>query len=122
MNPVTLKELRQLTRSRTIAGAIIGFFLLQFVIASLAVVGNTDSKGVLDSDCGEVVFGLLAALLAPILAFVVPGNLFARLVSEHGPGRAELLAATALPVRAHRKVIVPVQPDKNAGELPAELI
>lgn len=96
MNPVTLKELRQLTRSRTIAGAIIGFFLLQFVIASLAVVGNTDSKGVLDSDCGEVVFGLLAALLAPILAFVVPGNIFSRLVSEHGPGRAELLCATAL--------------------------
>ena len=55
MNPVTLKELRQLTRSRTIAGAIVGFFLLQFVIASLAVVGNTDSSGVLDSDCGEVV-------------------------------------------------------------------
>ena len=96
MNPVTLKELRQLTRSRTIAGAIVGFFLLQFVIASLAVVGNTDSKGVLDSDCGETVFGLLAALLAPILAFVVPGNIFSRLVSEHGPGRAELLCATAL--------------------------
>ena len=96
MNPVTLKELRQLTRSRTIAGAIIGFFLLQFVVASLAVVGNTDSSGVLDSDCGEVVFGLLAALLAPILAFVVPGNIFSRLVSEHGPGRAELLFATAL--------------------------
>ena len=96
MNPVTLKELRQLTRSRTIAGAIIGFFLLQFVVASLAVVGNTDSKGALDSDCGETVFGLLAALLAPILAFVVPGNIFSRLVSEHGPGRTELLAATAL--------------------------
>ena len=28
MNPVTLKELRQLTRSRTIAGAICGFFLV----------------------------------------------------------------------------------------------
>ena len=96
MNPVALKELRQLTRSRTIAGAIIGFFLLQFVVASLAVVGNTDSSGVLDSDCGEVVFGLLAALLASVLAFVVPGNIFSRLVSEHGPGRAELIAATAL--------------------------
>jgi hypothetical protein len=96
MNPVTLKELRQLTRSRTISGAIIGFFLLQFLVASLAVVAQTDSKGVLDSDCGEAVFGLLAALLAPILAFVVPGNIFSRLVSEHGPGRAELLCATAL--------------------------
>ena len=96
MNPVTLKELRQLTRSRTIAGAIIGFFLLQFVVASLAVVAQTDASGSLDSDCGEVVFGLLAALLAPILAFVVPGNIFSRLVSEHGPGRAELIAATAL--------------------------
>jgi hypothetical protein len=96
MNPVTLKELRQLTRSRTIAGAIIGFFLLQFVIASLAIVAQTDSKGVLSSDCGDTVFVLLATLLAPILAFVVPGNIFARLVSEHGPGRAELLCATAL--------------------------
>ena len=96
INPVTLKELRQLTRSRTIAGAIIGFFLLQFVVAALAVVGNTVSSGVLDSDCGETVFGLLSALLAPILAFVVPGNIFSRLVSEHGPGRAELIAATAL--------------------------
>ena len=96
MNPVTLKELRQLTRSRTIAGAIIGFFLLQFVVASLAVVAQTDASGSLDSDCGEAVFGLLAALLAPILAFVVPGNIFSRLVSEHGPGRAELIAATAL--------------------------
>ncbi len=96
MNPVTLKELRQLTRSRSIAGAICGFFLVQLLVATLVVVSSTDSKGVLASDCGETVFLWLAALLAPILAFVVPGNIFSRLVSEHGPGRAELLAATAL--------------------------
>ena len=96
MNPVTLKELRQLTRSRTIAGAIVGFFLLQLVAAALVVVAQTDSAGEIDSDAGELVFGWLAALLAPVLAFVVPGNLFARLVSEHGPGRAELMSATAL--------------------------
>ncbi len=96
MNPVTLKELRQLTRSRTIAGAIVGFFLVQLVAAALVVVAETNSHGELDDDCGELVFGWLAAILAPILAFVVPGNLFARLVSEHGPGRAELLSATAL--------------------------
>ena len=96
MNPVTLKELRQLTRSRTISGAIIGFFLLQLVAAALVVVSQTDSSGELDSDAGELVFSWLAALLAPVLAFVVPGNLFARLVSEHGPGRSEPLSATAL--------------------------
>jgi hypothetical protein len=96
MNPVTLKELRQLTRSRTISGAIIGFFLLQLVAAALVVVAQTDSAGELDSDAGELVFSWLAALLAPVLAFVVPGNLFARLVSEHGPGRSEPLSATAL--------------------------
>ena len=95
MNPVTLKELRQLTRSRTISGAIIGYFLLQLVVAALVILSSTDS-GVLDTDAGELVFSWLAALLAPLIAFVVPGNLFARLVSEHGPGRAELLTATAL--------------------------
>ena len=96
MNPVTLKELRQLTRSRTIAGAIVGFFLVQLLAAALVVVAETNSHGALDDDCGEMVFAWLAALLGPILAFVVPGNIFSRLVSEHGPGRAELLAATAL--------------------------
>ena len=96
MNPVTLKELRQLTRSRTIAGAIVGFFLVQLLAAALVVVAETNSHGALDDDCGEMVFAWLAALLGPILAFVVPGNILSRLVSEHGPGRAELLAATAL--------------------------
>ena len=96
MNPVTLKELRQLTRSRTIAGAIVGFFLVQLLAAALVVVAETNSHGALDDDCGEMVFAWLAALLGPILAFVVPGNIFSRLVSEHGPGRAELLCATAL--------------------------
>lgn len=96
MNPVTLKELRQLTRSRTIAGAIVGFFLVELLAAALVVVAETNSHGALDDDCGEMVFAWLAALLGPILAFVVPGNIFSRLVSEHGSGRAELLAATAL--------------------------
>lgn len=96
MNPVTLKELRQLTRSRAIAGAIVGFFLLQLAAAALVVVSETNADGTLSSDCGQTVFVWLSLLLAPILAFVIPGNLFARLVSEHGPGRAEPLAATAL--------------------------
>lgn len=100
MNPVTLKELRQLTRSRSISGAIIGFFLLQLVVAALVILASTNDDGTLDSDTGEMVFAWLAALLAPLVAFVVPGNLFARLVSEHGTGRAELLLATSLPPSA----------------------
>ena len=68
MNPVTLKELRQLTRSRTIAGAIVGFFLVQLLAAALVVVAETNSHGALDDDCGEMVFAWLAALLGPILA------------------------------------------------------
>ena len=71
MNPVTLKELRQLTRSRTIAGAIVGFFLVQLLAAALVVVAETNSHGALDDDCGEMVFGWLAALLGPILLALV---------------------------------------------------
>ncbi len=97
MNPVTLKELRQLTRSRTISGAICGFFLVLLGAAALVIAANTDSKGVLSSGTGRDVFDWLAALFAPIVSLVIPGNLFARLVSEHGPGRAEPIAATALP-------------------------
>ena len=96
MNPVTLKELRQLTRSRTISGAIIGFFILQLVVTALVILSCSNDNGTLDRDTGELVFAWLGVLLAPLIAFVVPGNLFARLVSEHGPGRAELLMATGL--------------------------
>ena len=96
MNPVTLKELRQLTRSRTISGAIVGFFLLQLVVTALVILSCTNDNGTLVADTGELVFVWLGVLLAPLIAFVVPGNLFARLVSEHGPGRTEMLMATSL--------------------------
>ena len=96
MNPVTLKELRQLTRSRTIAGAICGFFLVLLGAAALVIAANTDSKGVLSSGTGRDVFDWLAALFAPIVAFVIPGNLFARLVSEPYLGRPYRLSGTVV--------------------------
>ena len=86
LNPFTLKELRQLTRSKMIAGSLVGFLFACLAIAySVPVL----SGGITQTTGGDV-FGFLNFLLTVVCGVVIPWNVFSRLDRERGGGKKSM--------------------------------
>ena len=92
LNPFTLKELRQLTRSRIISGSLI-FFLFASVLATylIPLSGITNRTG-------THLALYLSAALSVMFSVVLPINVFIRTMKERrGKSAADLTLVTPLP-------------------------
>ena len=94
MNPFTLKELRQLTRTKSISVSII-----LFLFASLAIVYAVPLFHGFGPTVGELMFSGVALLLMFVLCLVLPSEVYSRMERERGSARerADLLMLTSLP-------------------------
>ena len=81
INPFTLKELRQLTRTRAISAS-----LILFLFTSLAVAYARPVLGGLDFRAGADIFASVMGLLAFVTCIVLPLAAFAFLDAERGDG------------------------------------
>ncbi|MBE6383409.1 MAG: hypothetical protein E7049_10440 [Lentisphaerae bacterium] len=92
LNPFTIKELRQLTRSRTIAGALICYlFLCVGVCYAVPLFG-------LGYKTGGDVFAWLVIMLSVASAIVVPSGIFMSMLAERrGRLTSDMTLMTALP-------------------------
>lgn len=95
MNPFTLKELRQLTRSKVISGTLVGFLLSALLLSYFIPVGGVTY------DTGRTLFSVIQLALGVLTLFILPANVFVRMMKERGGKRAaDLTLATALPASA----------------------
>jgi len=95
LNPFALKELRQLTRSRTISGALI-LFLFTSVLATYLI-----PLGGIAHDTGRNLFQYLQLAMALLFNVVLPVNVFIRMQKERcGKNAADLTLVTPLPPSA----------------------
>lgn len=95
MNPFTLKELRQLTRSKVISGTLVGFLLSALLLSYFIPVGGVTY------DTGRTLFSVIQLALGVLTLAILPANVFVRMMKERGGKRAaDLTLATALPASA----------------------
>ena len=100
MNAFFLKELRQLTRSRFVAGGLCLLLFAQLFVAASVVSGSQLPDGSLPDDLGAHVQAALLSVLGLALCIGLPVAFFARLVAEAPKGLLSLPLATAAPPRA----------------------
>ncbi len=101
VNPVTLKELRQMVRSRMVAVGLIVYLLAQLVGVSIVLmVSGGDSSGSLyGSAMGQGVFHMVFFLLSFLLLLCIPLFMGARMGLERGKEHLDLQFVTALKPR-----------------------
>ena len=100
MNAFFLKELRQLTRSRFVAGGLCLLLFAQLFVAASVVSGSQLPDGSLPDNLGAHVQSALLGVLGLALCVGLPVAFFARLVAEAPKGLLSLPLATAAPPRA----------------------
>ena len=101
MNPYLVKELRQLTRSKTVSGGLVLLLFGQLAVAALvapAVLRNGDPDAV--DALGAILLGVFGGILGLALCVVLPVAVFGRFVAENPKGRASVELATAAPPAA----------------------
>ena len=76
--PFTLKELRQLTRSKIIAGSLITYLFLALAITYLVPLHG------IEPDTGNVIFRFVVLLCMVMVSLFIPTHLFIRLLKECG--------------------------------------
>ena len=76
--PFTLKELRQLTRSKIIAGSPITYLFLALAITYLVPLHG------IEPDTGNVIFRFVVLLCMVMVSLFIPTHLFIRLLKECG--------------------------------------
>lgn len=97
LNPVTLKELRQMVRSRLVSSGLIAFLFLQVAVVSIALLtARSASSDPLGQGYGTVVFGTVTAMLGFMLLLGIPGFISARMAAERSADRLDLQFTTAL--------------------------
>ena len=95
MNPFTLKELRQLTRSRAISATLMLFLFACVVATYLFPLGG------IKYDTGGCLVGVLTLMLAIAFDIILPLNIFMRMQKERrGKTAADLTLVTPLPPAA----------------------
>ena len=101
INPVTLKELRQMVRSRLVASGLIGFLLLQLTGVGFMLLLSRDDAGstVGSLSLGKNLFHFLYFLSSAVLLFCVTGYEGTRLALERGGEHLDLQFTTALTPR-----------------------
>ena len=100
LNPFTLKELRQLTRSKTIASSLVGFLCACLAVCYAVPAFNAG----IDQSTGAVVFAFINAILMIVCAIVIPCNVFARIDKERG-GSKRAVDFTLLTALAPAEII-----------------
>jgi len=103
MNPVTLKELRQMVRSRMVAAGLIGFLAVSLITVSLVLLS---SQGELrhgislgEQGLGDSVFNAIYSVLAILLLFASPYFVGFRMGSERSNEHLDLQYTTVLKPR-----------------------
>ena len=97
LNPVTLKELRQMVRSRLVSSGLIAFLFLQVAVVSIALLtARSASSDPLGQSYGTVVFGTVTGMLGFMLLLGIPGFISARMAAERSADRLDLQFTTAL--------------------------
>jgi len=100
LNPVTIKELRQMVRSRFIATGLIGYLTVQLVGVSLVLLSSSSqthsSVGLYSQALGQSVFHTVFFLLSLLLLLCIPLYVGTRLGLERGKEHLDLQFITAL--------------------------
>ena len=103
MNPVTLKELRQMVRSRMIAASLIGFLAVSLVTTSIVLLSSQDElrHGIPlgEQGLGDSVFSAIFVILALLLLFAAPFFVGFRMGSERSNEHLDLQYTTVLKPR-----------------------
>ncbi len=103
INPVTIKELRQMVRSRFIATGLIGYLAVQLIGVSLVLLSSRSeshaSVGLYSQALGKGVFHSVFFLLSLLLLLCIPLYVGTRLGLERGNDHLDLQFITALTPR-----------------------
>ncbi len=103
LNPVTLKELRQMVRSKLVAAGLIGFLTVELIAVALVLLSSRGElrRGIALSEqgLGEDVFHTVYFVLTVLLLFCVPFYVGVRMGAERGGEHLDLQYTTALKPR-----------------------
>ena len=104
INPVLLKELRQMVRSRSLVVSLLFFLgaLMAMTAGMLALASSSAAKAAVPDGLpvGMICFFIVYGLLAFITTLVIPFSVLNRIAREREPGRADLQYSTPLPPRS----------------------
>ncbi|MBM4049901.1 MAG: hypothetical protein FJ279_32800, partial [Planctomycetes bacterium] len=96
LNPVMIKELRQLVRGRFIAGVLVTFLAAQLVIIGAYVLGDPSLAVPGTGRAAQPLLRVLLGALSMACCLCVPAYVGIRFSLEHQPGNADLLFVTTL--------------------------
>jgi hypothetical protein len=103
MNPVTLKELRQLVRSRLVAAGLIGYLVIALVTVSIVLLSSRfDQKHGIslgEQGLGDTVFSSVYFILTGLLLFATPFFVGVRVGAEGSNERLDRQFTTVLKPR-----------------------
>jgi ABC-type transport system involved in multi-copper enzyme maturation permease subunit len=103
MNPVTLKELRQMVRSRLVAAGLIGFLAISLITIAIVLLGAQDElrHGIPlgEQGLGSSVFSAVFVILALLLLFAAPFFVGGRMGAERSNEHLDLQYTTILKPR-----------------------
>ncbi len=103
LNPVALKELRQVVRSRLIASGLIGYLGVALIAVAIILLsaqsnlGKGESLG--DQNLGLAVFNTIYVILSLLLTFAMPFFIGFRMAAERSNEHLDLQYTTALKPR-----------------------
>jgi hypothetical protein len=104
VNPVFLKELRQMVRSRSLVVSLLFFLgaLMAMSAGMLALASSSAAKNAVPDGLpvGMICFFIVYGFLGFITTLVIPFSVLNRIAREREPGRADLQYSTPLPPRA----------------------
>ena len=104
VNPVLLKELRQMVRSRSLIVSLLFFLgaLMAMSAGMLALASSSAAKNAVPDGLpvGMICFFIVYGFLGFITTLVIPFSVLNRIAREREPGRADLQYSTPLPPRA----------------------
>jgi len=98
INPVTLKELRQIVRSRIVAAGLIGLLAIALVAVTIVLL-NEDEPSAVSTKYGTTVFHTIYILLCLLLLFALPYFVAIRMGAERSNEHLDLQFTTILKPR-----------------------
>ena len=105
INPVTLKELRQLVRSRIVAAGLICFLAVALITVSIVLLSSQNylRQGITlgEQGLGDGVFNSIFVILSILLLFAMPFFVGFRMGAERSNEHLDLQYSTVLKPRQH---------------------